>query len=139
MAVWLVTDPGLAPVCPDCGVASTRVHEYVPTRPRDLLRPTPAAAGVGRVAVVWVKRRWRCGNPDCACDVHRGGPPDSAGARLVERVREQVAQLIGEAGIPVCTAATQVGISWPSAHQALIDRADPVLDTRLEPVEVLGI
>ena len=66
MAVWLVTDPGLAPVCPDCGVASTRVHEYVPTRPRDLLRPTPAAAGVGRVAVVWVKRRWRCGNPDCA-------------------------------------------------------------------------
>ena len=67
VTVWLATDPGVVPVCPDCGVASTRVHEYVLTRPRPLPRPAAAAAaGVERVAVVWAKRRWRCGNPDCA-------------------------------------------------------------------------
>jgi transposase len=141
LTVWLATDPRLPPACPDCAVVSDRVHEYVLTRPRDLPRPAGGAAvGVAPVAVVWAKRRWRCGNPDCPRATFTESVPQiPPGARLIERVREHVAQLIGEAGMPVCTAAAQVGVSWPSAHQALIDRVDPVPDTRPGPVEALGI
>ena len=135
--VWLATARTVVPTCPDCAVASARVHEWVKVRPRDL--PLPGA-GVGAVAVVWVKRRWRCENPDCGRRTFTESVPQlPPGARVTERVWEQAAQLVGEAGLPVSTAAAQVGVGWPSAHQAFVDRADPVLDTPLGPVRVLGI
>jgi hypothetical protein len=38
LTVWVVTDHPDAASCPDCGIVSGRVHEYVLTRPRDLRR-----------------------------------------------------------------------------------------------------
>jgi transposase len=39
----------------------------------------------------------------------------------------------------VGTAAAESGVSWPTAHEAFIERADPVLARPLWPVRVLGI
>jgi hypothetical protein len=59
LEVWAVTDHPAATVCPDCGMAAGRVHELVLARPRDVRR------GLDQVAVYWVKRRWKCDEPQC--------------------------------------------------------------------------
>jgi transposase len=59
LEVWAVTDHPGAAACPDCGTASSRVHETVLARPRDVRR-----AG-DPVAVRWVKRRWKCQDERC--------------------------------------------------------------------------
>jgi len=66
--VWTVTDWPAAAACPDCGTVSSRLHETVVTRPRDVRR-----AG-DPVDLRWVKRRWKCAAEACTCfhpqDVH---------------------------------------------------------------------
>jgi transposase len=110
------------------------VHERVITRPRDLPR------GRDPVTLVWLKRRWKCDNPDCA----RATFTEVAGqvparARLTERLREHAAELVGQLGAPVSTAAGACGLSWPTTHQGFLGQADPVLAAPLRPVRVLGI
>jgi transposase len=138
VTVWLATDPRSTPACPDCAAVSARMHEYVLTRPRDLPRPVGAGASDG--VVVWVERRWRCDNPDCARRSFTESAPEiGPRARLVERVREQAAHLVGSLGVPVAGAAQECGPSWPTTHQAFVDRVDPVLAAPMRPVTVLGI
>jgi zinc-finger of transposase IS204/IS1001/IS1096/IS1165 len=45
--------------CPDCGVVSTSVTQYVTTLPRDV------PYGERGISLVWHKRRWRCVEPTC--------------------------------------------------------------------------
>lgn len=139
LTVWLAAGRESGPCCPDCAVVARRVHEQVVTRPRDL--PRPAGVSGGRpVAVVWLKRRWCCENPDCRRATFTESAPEiPPRARLIERVREYATHLVGETGVPVAGAAAECGLSWPTAHQAFADHADPVLGDRLEPVRVLGI
>ena len=59
MEVWTVTDRPAAAACPDCGTVSSRLHETVVTRPRDVRR-----AG-DPVDLRWVKRRWKCAAEAC--------------------------------------------------------------------------
>lgn len=59
VTVWVATSDPAASVCPDCQTRAGRVHERVLTRPRDLPR------GRDPVALVWLKRRWKCDNPGC--------------------------------------------------------------------------
>lgn len=140
MTVWLATDNQGVAACPDCAVVSTRVHEHVLTRPRDTPLWTPGRVVDAAMAVVWIKRRWRCENPDCRRGTFTESAPDIAPrARLIERVRERAAHLIGEMGTPVATAAAACGLSWHSAHQAFAGQADPVLEQPMAPVRVLGI
>jgi hypothetical protein len=142
LTVWLATHRRSVPSCPDCAVVATRVHEHVLTSPGDLPRPAGSAAarGVGDVSVVWMKRRWRCDYSGCGRVTFTESVPEiPPRARVIERVREHAAHLIGQVGVPVSGAAEQCGLSWPSAHQALIDRVDPVLDKPMAPVRVPGI
>lgn len=135
VTVWLMTDPLVVAVCPDCGVWAHRVHEFVLTRPRDV----PACTGVP-VVVLWWKRRWRCEHGGCARLTFTECLPQlPPGARVTERVRDQAARLVGRVGAPVSTAAAECGLSWPTAHRALVDRVDPVLAAPMAPVRVLGI
>ena len=57
--VWAVTDWPAAAACPDCGTVSSRPHETVLTRPRDVRRR------LDRLDLQWVKRRWKCPGGDC--------------------------------------------------------------------------
>lgn len=134
VTVWVGTSDPDASVCPDCRTRAGRVHERVLTRPRDLPR------GRDRVALVWLKRRWKCDNPGCGRATFTevvGQVP--ARARVTGRLREHAADLVAQVGAPVSTAAQACGLSWPSAHQAFTDQADPVLAAPLRPVTVLGI
>ena len=59
LEVWAVTDYPAAAACPDCGTVSARRHDTVLARPRDVRR------GGDRVAVWWVKCRWKCDEEAC--------------------------------------------------------------------------
>jgi transposase len=89
-----------AAACPTCGVFSTRVKEYVWTRPRDL------PPGWARILVEWRKRRWYCREPLCA----RKSFTESvsavpAGARITTRLREHAGELVVDGQCATVAAA----------------------------------
>ena len=134
LTVWVATDDPGAAVCPGCAVVAERVHERVVTRPADVARASDP------VVLVWLKRRWKCGNPGCGRATFTESLPQvPAGARVTGRLRERAAHLVGELGVAVTTAAQASGVSWPTAHEAFAPAADAALDRPLEPVRVLGI
>ena len=119
--------------CPSCGVVSTSVKEYVTTAPRDL------PYGERGISVVWHKRRWRCAEPDCA----RGSFTEAiaeipAGARTTGRLRRAIASAVGDACRSVAEAAASFGVSWPTAHAAVITAAEAAA-VEPQPTVVLGI
>jgi transposase len=134
LTVWVSTDDPDCAVCPGCGVPAVRVHERVVARPADVRR------GADPVVLVWLKRRWKCGNQDCGRATFTESLPQiPSRARLTARLREHGAHLVGELGVPVATAAQESGLSWPSVHEAFTEQADTVLQRPLWPVRVLGI
>ena len=132
--VWAVTAWEAARTCPDCGTVSDRVHETVVTRPRDVRRASET------VHLRWVKYRRKCGNPGCPRQTFTESVPAvPPRCRITARLREQAAHEIGERGITPAEAARHAGISWPSAHDAFVAAADPLLDQPAAPVAHLGI
>jgi len=134
LEVWAVTDYPAAAACPDCGTVSARRHDTVLARPRDVRR------GGDRVAVWWVKHRWKCGEPGCARKTFTERVPQvPPRCRLTRRLREQAAAEVAERGITPSEAARHAGVSWPVAHGAFAAAAGPVLEQALAPVAHLGI
>jgi transposase len=132
--VWAVTDHPGAGSCPACGAESSRVHDLVVTRPRDVRR------GDDPVDLRWVKRRLKCGNADCPRRTFTERiPAVPPGCRVTPRLREQVASEVADRGIPPAEAARHAGVSWPVAHGAFAARADALLGAPPAPVVHLGI
>ena len=108
---------GEAP-CPGCGVLTTRVKDRPVVRLKDL----PASGQA--VHLWWRKRRLMCGEPACprrtftqpAVAVRRWG-------RVTERLRDRVAAAIAVGNRSVSEVAREYGVSWPTAHQALVAAA----------------
>jgi transposase len=133
VTVWPATADGGVPVCPGCGTVAGRVHERVVTRPGDLRLG-------GQVAVVWLKRRWKCGDTGCGRATFTESVPQiPPRARLTERLREQTAALIADQEMSVAAASRAAGVSWPTAHQAFTRSADAMLAGPMAVVDVLGI
>ncbi len=119
--------------CPSCGVVSTSVKENVITRPKDL------PYGETGISVVWHKRRWRCGEPACV----RGSFTEQvcevpAGWRTTGRLRRAIAAAVGDACRSVAEAAQAFGVSWPTAHAAVVTAAE-LAAVAAAPTAVLGI
>ena len=134
LTVWVSTEDADSAVCPGCQVPARRVHERVVTRPADVARAADP------VVLVWLKRRWKCGNQACGRATFTESLPQvPSRARLTARLRDHAAHLVGELGVPVGPAAEESGVSWPTAHQAFTEQADAVLGRPLWPVRVLGI
>jgi len=134
LTVWVATDHPGAAACPGCGTLSGRVHEYVLTWPRDLRR------GRDQVAVTWLKRRWKCGVPECGRQTFTEAlPAVPARCRLTARLRELAGAEVAGRGCTVAEAARWQQVSWPVARQAFAAAADPVLEQPLRRVEQLGI
>jgi len=132
--VWAVTDYPAAAACPGCGTVSSRVHETVVTRPRDVRR----AGDI--VDLRWVKVRRKCENRQCPRKTFtEWAPPLPPRCRITARLREQAAHEVTGRGITPAEAARHAGISWPTAHEAFAAAADPVLDQDPAPVAHLGI
>ena len=135
LLVEVATADETAAACPTCGVISTRVKQYVCTRPRDL------AQGRTRMELVWRKRRWYCREPWCGRkSFTESMPAVPPGARITTRLREHAGDLVVD-GLcaTVAAAGRMTGVSWPTAMDAVRAAAERVLDEVPDPVEVLGV
>jgi transposase len=117
--------------CPGCGVFSRRVKD------RSLVRIQDLRACGQRVQLWWRKRRLVCLEALCR---RRSFTQESRAirprARVTERLREQVARAIASSNRAVSDVAAEYGVSWRTAHKALVAAAarwlpEPVPTTRL--------
>jgi transposase len=133
--VRLATADESAAACPACGVISTRVKEYVCTRPRDLPQ------GRSRVELAWRKRRWYCRESLCTrLSFTESVPAVPAGARITTRLRAHAGDLVVDGLCATVAAAGRLtGVSWPTAMDAARRQAEAVLDDEPGLVDVLGI
>jgi transposase len=128
----LTADPTAAG-CPSCGEVSVSPKQWVTTRPRDL------PYGEAPVAVVWRKRRWRCRVVECLTGSFTESIPEvPPRARVTSRVRRAVGAAVGDANRAVSEVAASFGVSWPTAHAAVVEAAAVAL-VEPEPTEVLGV
>jgi transposase len=119
--------------CPGCGVVSNSVKENVITHPVDL------PYGEAPIAVRWHKTRWRCREATCArLSFTEAIDEVPAGRRTTGPLRRAIACAVGDACRSVAEAADSFGVSWPTAHAAVIEAADVQLGEP-EPTSVLGI
>jgi transposase len=119
--------------CPKCGVLTSAVKDRPVMRVKDL----PACGQT--VELWWRKRRLVCREllcsrktftQTCAAVRPRG--------RVSERLRERVARAIAESNRAVSEVAREYGVSWPTAHKALVAAAAKWLPEP-EPTTRLGI
>lgn len=119
--------------CPSCGVLTTAVKERPLSRVKDL----PASGQ--RVELWWRKRRLACRETLCP---RRSFTQTCAAVRprgrVTERLRDAAASAIASSNRAVSDVADEYGVSWPTAHQALIAAAARWLPAPT-PTPVLGI
>jgi transposase len=112
---------------------STFPKQNVCSRPRDI------PYGASEISVLWHKRRWRCREPRCA----RSSFTETieqvpARRRTTRRLREAIGEAVADANRCVSGVAAAHGVSWHTAHAAVIETADARLGEP-EPTGVLGI
>jgi len=104
--------------CPECGVVSSTVKD----RPWMRLKDLPVSGQT--VELCWRKRRLICGEGLCPRKtftlVSAAVRPR---ARVTERLRQRVAMAIASGNRAVAEVAVEYGVSWPTAHKALIAAA----------------
>jgi len=119
--------------CPACGVLTSRVKD------RQLVAVKDLDASGQRVDLWWRKRRLVCLEPQCPkatfTQASLAVPPR---ARLTNRLRVRIATAIASGNRAVSEVAAEYGVSWPTAHTALIKAAAKWLPEP-EPTRVLGI
>jgi transposase len=121
--------------CPDCGVLA-RLHD----RRRSDVRDLPA--GGRPVTLVWIKRVWRCMEPECP---RRTWTETSEHIRprasLTERARREACRRVGQDGDTVARVAVQYGAGWQAIMNAVVEYGTPLVDDprRLDGVTRLGV
>ena len=121
--------------CPECGVLA-RLHDRRRTDVRDL------PAGGRPVTLVWIKRVWRCMEPDCP---RRTWTETSEHIRprasLTERARREACRRVGEDGDTVARVASQYGVGWETVMNAVRGFGQPLVDDpqRVDRVTRLGV
>jgi transposase len=121
--------------CPDCGVLA-RLHDRRRTDVRDL----PSAGRA--VTLVWIKRVWRCVEPDCPRQTWTETSEHiRARASLTERARREACRRVGEDGQTVARVAAQYGSGWQAIMNAVREYGFPLVDDpdRLDGVRQLGV
>jgi transposase len=117
--------------CPECGVVTGTVKD----RPVMRLKDVPASGQT--VELWWRKRRLVCVEPLCPrktfTQVSTAVRPRG---RVTERLRERVATAIASSNRAVSDVAAEYGVSWPTAHKALVAASvgwlpEPTPTTRL--------
>jgi transposase len=133
--VRVATADETAAACPTCGVFSTKVKEYVWTRPRDLPQ------GCTRLNLLWRKRRWYCCEPLCwRKSFTESVPALPPGARITTRLRDHAGELVVNGQCATVAAAGRLtGVSWPTVMDAARAVAERVLEEESGPVDTLGI
>jgi transposase len=119
--------------CPACGVLTATVKE----RPMMRLKDLPASGQT--VQLWWRKRRLICAETLCPQQTFtQAAAAVRPRGRVTERLREKVATAIASSNRAVADVAREYGVSWPTAHQALVSQAARWLPVP-EPTTRLGI
>ena len=81
------------------------------------------------VVLVWNKRLWRCGDPDCEV-VTWSEDTDAIAPRavLTERARAEICRRVGRDGHSVAQVARAFGVGWHTAMHAVRDHGRPRVD-----------
>jgi transposase len=133
---WLLVETTADVVgCPSCGVRAVG-HGRRRVQVRDL-------AIAGRpVRLVWSKRIWRC--PDEHCERRTWSETHDAiapRASLTRRVRVEMCRRVGEDGDSVAAVASDFGVGWHAAMDAVVEHGTPLVDDpdRLGAPSALGL
>jgi transposase len=132
--LWLLVETAPGPMgCPSCGVRATG-HGRSTVQVRDL----PASGRA--VRLVWRKRRWRCGDPDCEKQTFTEQSELVEGS-LTTRAAREVCRLVGEEARSVASVARRFGIGWHTAWGAVVRHGRPLVEDprRLHGVRALGV
>jgi transposase len=119
--------------CPACGVLSSAVKDRPLVRIKDL----PASGQT--VELWWRKRRLLCREEPCPRrSFTQTADAVRPRARVTERLRDKLATAIATSNRAVADVAAEYGVSWPTAHKALVAAAARWLPEP-PPTAVLGI
>jgi transposase len=117
--------------CPACGVVSGRVKD------RPLRRIADLPASGQQTQLWWRKRRLVCVEALCPrTSFTQTSEAIWPRARVTQRLRRQLATAIAGGNRAVSEVAREYGVSWPTAHRALVTAAagwlpEPAPTTRL--------
>lgn len=121
--------------CPTCGVLTSRVHQRVLQRVRDVpLAGAVAGAVAGGLEVFWRKRRFACVEPLCVKRTfteHTAQVPPRA--RTTLRLLDAVLAAVTGAGRAVSEVATAHGVSWWTV-QSVVNAAAVLHEADVVPV-----
>src|SRR5215212_7842678 len=118
-------------------VTMCRFTGRVKDQPVMRLKDVPASGQ--RVEPWWRKRRLVCAEPWCPRKTFtQPAAAVRSMARVTERLRERLATAIASSNRAVSEVAGEYGVSWPTAHRALIAAAVRWLP-QPEPTSRLGI
>ena len=90
----------------------------------------------------WVKRRWRCPDPDCDVRTWTEHSDDvDAQAVLTRRAGAEACRQVGEEARPVSRVARELGVCWWTVMNAVIEHGTPLVDDpdRIGTVRQLGV
>src|SRR5271169_3289790 len=121
--------------CLNCGVRAEAKD-----RVRVDIRDLPCFGRPARL--VWLKRRWRCGDPDCAAKTWTEGTEHIAPrAVLTLRAGAEATRQVGELALPVAVVAKELGVCWWTVMDAVIAHGTPLVEDpdRVGYVRALGI
>ena len=122
------------------GCASCGVRAVAKDRLRVDIRDLPCFGRPARL--VWIKRRWRCADPDCEAKTWTEGsehvPPRAV---LTVRAGAEATRQVGELALPVAVVARELGVCWWTVMDAVVLHGTPLVDDpeRVENVRALGI
>ncbi len=121
--------------CEHCGTRA-EAQDRRPVDIRDL-------ACFGRPARLrWIKKRWRCADPDCEAKTWTERSPHvDAQAVLTRRAGAEACRQVGEEARAVSKVAAELGVCWWTVMHAVIDHGTPLVDSpdRVGAVRQLGI
>ena len=121
--------------CHRCGVRAEAQD-----RRRVHLRDLPCFGRPARL--VWIKRRWRCPDPDCDARTWTEHSDDiDAQAVLTRRAGAEACRQVGEHARPVAEVAREFSVCWWTVMNAVIEHGTPLVDDpgRVGRVRQLGI
>ena len=121
--------------CPTCGVRAEAKD-----RLRVDIRDLPCFGRPARL--VWLKRRWRCVDPDCAAKTWTEGTEHVAPrAVLTLRAGAEATRQVGELALPVAVVARELGVCWWTVMDAVVLHGTPLVEDpeRVKRVRALGI
>ena len=121
--------------CRSCGTKA-EAHDRMPIDIRDL----PCFGRPARLR--WIKRRWRCVDPDCEAKTWTEGSRHvDAQVVLTRRAGAEACRQVGEEARAVSVVAAELGVCWWTVMNAVIEHGTPLVDDpeRVGPVRQLGV